>query len=275
MMFFLNVWKENKSWTLTIRSLFVILFVMICSNTQAANEVEVLYFGTKDDTAFIGMGQGLEDSAELHEGLSFRLKIESESFRPFNDPKPAVIFAAVDSESIKLLSTLNPDIPIFNLIDDSSLIRNLCLPNVFHIIPGETMRADAIQQWQEKYTNESLQALAWHSKYKLGSAAKLNQKFKDKRGIALTEQGWAGWVAARIFVDGFVKSKHRIGRSLVDFIAAETNFDAHKVVNVSFRSDKQLRQAMLIIDDDKPIDIVPVDNGTDNSLDMLGEIYCF
>ncbi len=254
----------------------LIIILLTCTNVHAENQdIEILYFGTKEDTAFIGVGQGLEDGSIENQGISFRVKIESENYRPYKDLIPKVIFAATGSESIRLLSSLNPDIPIFNLIDDSVMIRELCLPNVFHIIPGEDMRYHAEKEWQTKYPEATLQAMAWHPDFNIGNASILNQKFLDKRKMTLTEQGWSGWAAAKIFIESLLALSKKQDMNLITYLKRNVFFNVYKGAPVSFRPDGQLRQTLLIIEDGRLKGEVPVGSSNDKeSLDKLGVLRC-
>ena len=256
----------------------ILFFLLIFFSTYSSAEnkdIEILYFGTKEDTAFIGVGQGLEDGSNIHPGVSFRIMIEAENYRPYNDPKPKAIFVAAGSESIRLISSLNPDIPIFNLIDDTVMIRELCLKNVFHIIPDNAMRFDAEQQWQAKYQEATVEVVAWHPDFNIGNASKLNQKFLEKRNVTLTEQGWSGWAAAKIFVESMVAVSKKKEMDLITYLKRNVHFDVNKGVPVSFRADGQLRQTLLIIEDSFLKSEVPAKDLLDKEdLDKLGELRC-
>ena len=222
--------------------------VLATSGYAYAQEgAEIIYFGSRDEYALLGVGQGLEDSNGSNQ--QFRLKVLTpDNFRPFKDPEPEAIFAAVDAESIRLLSFFNPDVPIFNLAEDSQLLRELCLPNVFHIIPSAALRAQAMQIWKEKNPdNEAGEALAWHGNYGRGKAGDLNALFLRKRKAKMVEQGWAGWIAARIFSDAKAKLTSAGRRNLVAFIQHQTEIDGYKRSLVSFHSSGELRQDLLII----------------------------
>lgn len=253
-------------------NLWLLMFLLVLpgSLAYAKENIEILYFGFSNDTAFLGLGQGLEDSSNINKELGFRLKIESENFRPYSDPKPEAIFVAMGSESIRLLSILNPDIPIFNLIDDSTDVRALCLPNVFHIIPSEEMRRLTLMTvGDEKSRDDSLEALAWHSDYNIDTAAVLNSTFEQKRTMQLTEQAWSGWVAARIFSEAYT---NKAQGNIIDYLKKGMAFDGHKSIVMRFQSDGQLRQSLLLIHNDKVIREVP-QSDTDESVSFIPS-YC-
>lgn len=212
---------------------------------------EIIYFGARDDYALLGLGQGLEDSNEINQ--QFRLNVLTpDNFRPLKNPAPEAIFAAVDAESIRLLSYFNPDIPIFNLAEENPLLRELCLPNVFHIIPSAALRAQALQIREEKNPGDKdVEALAWHGNYGYGKAGDLNALFLRKRKAKMVEQAWAGWIAARIFSDAKAKLTSAGKRNIVAFIRHQTEIDGYKRSLVSFHSSGELRQDLLIVSDEQ------------------------
>lgn len=231
-----------------------LLAVVLATSAYAyAQEgAEIIYFGSRDEYALLGLGQGLEDSNGSSQ--QFRLMVMAENFRPFKDPVPEAIFAAVDAESIRLLSYFNPDVPIFNLADESPMLRGLCLANVFHIIPSATLRAQALQTWKEKNPDAGDgEALAWHGNYRRGKAGDLNALFLRKRKAKMVEQAWAGWIAARIFADAKAKLTSAGKRNIVAFIRHQTEIDGYKRSLVSFHSGGELRQDLLIVSDDQVV----------------------
>lgn len=231
-----------------------LLAVVLATSAYAyAQEgAEIIYFGSRDEYALLGLGQGLEDSNGSSQ--QFRLMVMAENFRPFKDPVPEAIFAAVDAESIRLLSYFNPDVPIFNLADESPMLRGLCLANVFHIIPSATLRAQALQTWKEKNPDAGDgEALAWHGNYRRGKAGDLNELFLRKRKVKMVEQAWAGWIAARIFADAKANLTSAGRRNFVAFIRHETEIDGYKRSLVAFNSGGELRQDLLIVSDEQVV----------------------
>ena len=234
------------------RSLIIIILAAT-GHAYAQEGAEIIYFGARDDYALLGLGQGLEDSNR--DKRQYRLNVLTpDNFRPFKEPVPEAIFAAVDAESIRLLSYFNPDVPIFNLAEDSPMLRGLCLANVFHISPSATLRAQALQTWKEKNPDAGDgEALAWHGNYRRGKAGDLNELFLRKRKVKMVEQAWAGWIAARIFADAKAKLTSAGRRNFVAFIRHETEVDGYKRSLVAFNSGGELRQDLLIVSDEQVV----------------------
>lgn len=252
-------------------SLFASIGIAGEGDAAEQSRVEVAYFGAKNDVALLGVGQGLEDSRSR--GREFHLRIVgTEYITPIDDPKPVAIFAAVGPKSLQALSKLNPGVPIFNLVASQTKLRARCLPNVVHVIPSKAMRTHAVIQWQKRHPESKPKAVAWHPKWKKYDAAQLNSRFEKKRGTPMTEQAWAGWAAARMLVQSLEQRPGKDSERLLDYLKTEMTFDGHKGAEMSVRVNGQVRQVLLLVEDDKIIGTAPV--GDQNDLDSLGYNYC-
>ncbi len=274
-MFYIFLKKQYEFSHLFLTCLIFISSVMPIK-LIANDNIEIIYYGHRDEMAFIGLGQGLEDSSEKHGGLKFRLNTELENFRPYKDPKVDALFVSMGVEAIRILSMLNPQIPIFNLVDDSEEIRSMCLPNVFHLLPSKSMRGKAISEWKQKNSDESntsLDAKAWDPTFNDGKAYVLNIKFKEKRSIELSEQGWAGWVAATALSDALVKSK-KDNSNIIDILKNDFNINVYKGIDSHFGKDGQLKQIVLIKNEEKVVGQIPVKDSGKDTLDSIVETYC-
>lgn len=250
------------------------LSVCVSTNITAAEELELIYYGSRDEMALLGFGQGLEDSSNLYQGLKFRLKTETENFRPYDKNEVKALFVSMGTESLRILSLLNKDIPIFNLVDHSDDTRSMCIENVFHILPSESMRDDAVSQWEDSHAvdeNKSVEAVAWDSAVDNGKALLLNEKFSIKRSIELSEQGWSGWAAARLFSDAYVTALSE-DKDILEVLKNEVDTDLYKGVNAVFRADRQLLQPVYIKEGEKIVGKVPEQGG--DTLSELGHTHC-
>lgn len=263
----------SMNWARRRFSAFIFLLVM-SSYGHASDKIELVYFGDKRDTAFLGVGQGLEDSntSGSTAAKAYRLKIvAADNIRLLENPKPEAIIAAADAESLYLLSTLNPDVPIFNLIESHDRLRQMCQSNLLHVIPSEQMRADAVQQWQRQFPDSEPVAQAWHPHLDEHGAAELNHHFRDKRSFDMTEQAWAGWVAARLYA----AARHELpGAKPVDilqFLKTGFVFDGRKSQSVSFRANGQMQQVMLLVENERLVGEV---QSHDKEMDSPGHDDC-
>lgn len=249
--------------------------MLFSASTFAAGKVNLVYFGANDDAALLGVGQGLEDGSS-RAGQEYGLRIVApESIRSINDPKPAAIFVAADAETLRVLSELNPDVPVFNLVEEHDDLRALCVPNLLHTLPSASMRKDAVAQWREEHPASTAQAIGWHDDFAPYGSDDLNARFEEKREQFMTEQGWAGWAAARIVAEGTARTGGEDTAKLLAYLKRDLRFDGHKEVDLSFRPNGQLRQPLLLVDGDEIVGLAPVPGVADPAdLDSLGFGHC-
>jgi hypothetical protein len=103
------------------------------------------------------------------------------------------LFVAADTEDLKRLAAAHSDIPIFNLTLGDNALREWCLPNVFHVIPSQRMKENAIDQWQRQHPGMEVTARAWHPEFTKYAATQLNIRFKRTHGRPMDDHAWAGW----------------------------------------------------------------------------------
>jgi hypothetical protein len=253
---------------------FTTLILIFTGTTLADDRIDLVYFGNKEDSALLGVGQGLEDNQLKNQYFNLQI-LEPDIFKSLDNPRPLAIFASVDAESLRILSELNPKVPVFNLVEGHDDLRALCLPNLFHIIPSNKMREDAIKLWSEKIQNIQPEATAWHHDIKNDRAAELNARFLDIRGFPMGEQPWAGWVAASIVTTNIIQFQSKNTAALFEYLKTELRVDGLKEYSLSFRPNGQLRHIFLMVEDDKILGTVPDYEITkDSDLDMFGYSHC-
>ena len=225
----------------------LLLALCVVCHVASAKEVEVVYVGYKQDVALLGLGQGFEDAAGS--GLQIKLKIESENFRPIRDPKPAAIFVAMEAEAVRIISLLNPDVPIFNLVDDSAFVRNMCLNNLVHILPGDNIRQQALSNSQltTSATTGDLAVKAWHPHFEKGEAKSLNARFAQKRSITMSEQAWSGWLAATAFVNSYLTNPSLSGIVRIESMKNKQLLSGYWLRGPFVRSDGQVIQPLFVV----------------------------
>jgi len=243
--------------------------------------VELVYFGSNDDVALLGVGQGLEDATRGLglEGFRFNLRVVgNDHFKPFVDPVPSAILAAVDAESLRILAELNPELPIFNLADENDRLRDLCVPNLLHILPSARMRADAVGAWRSTHPEDrdtSVEVRAWDGDMAEPPGSLLNERFLAKRGMVMSEQAWTGWAAANLLVAAIAETNETRPALLVPHIRGFVRVDGLKGSMVSFRDDGQLRQTLFVETAGGRVVRVPEHPAPgDDALDAFGRNTC-
>jgi hypothetical protein len=248
-----------------------------------AQETKVLlYVGATTESAWQGVQQGLEEANQLGQFTGQRYRLEQArdiSATQSLEFSPAVaILAALDAEKLRSLAnsrTTSPPIPVFNLTAEEDSLRRDCLPNVFHIIPSQRMKADALGQWRQKHPQASVTAQAWHPEFKKFAAEELNKRFRKARGFAMDDHAWAGWAAVKLLADGVARIEGTEPEKLSRYLFQEIQFDAQKGMPSSFRDTGQMRQILLLVEDGKLVGEAPVPGVVDvTDLDSLGLPSC-
>lgn len=248
------------------------------ADAAATLEVNLVYFGDEKDTALLGVSQGVSEGNQQGKflGQKYTLKLVPDTqIVALKDPRPSAVFAAVDAESLRLLSELNPGVPIFNLIEEMEDLRALCLPNLLHVIPDQQMRSDAVAQWQTKHPGEAVEARAWHPAFDKYAGRQLNNRFTKSFKQGMDDYAWAGWAAAKMLTDSVARTQSTEPGTLLEYLKAELEFDGQKGVTMNFRPNGQLRQVLLLVKDEKIVGEAPVRGVTAaTDLDSLGHAHC-
>lgn len=241
------------------------------------SEVNLVYFGAKTDTAFFGAKQGLQEANRLGRliGQHYVLVTQSAAALEPIEPAPSAIFAAVDAESIHILSELNAGVPVFNLTEAHDGLRALCLSNVLHVIPSGEMKADAVAQWRNKHPDSKAVAQAWHPELNKYGAKQLNQRFENAQGQPMDDFAWAGWAAAKMITNMIARTQHAEPDRLLKDLKTLLAFNGRKGIRMDFRPNGQLSQVMLVVEEGEIAGEAPVKGVVDPAdLDSLGQTNC-
>ena len=240
-------------------------------------EINLAFLGGSENPPYLGVVHGISEANLQGEFLGQKYigkNYVQTNLIPIKDPKPSAILADVDVESLRILSQLNPDVAIFNLSESHDLVRQLCLPNVLHVIPSEQMKKDAVKQWEKKNPGKKAYAQAWHAGFKKYAAKQLNNRFREAALLKMDDYSWAGWAAVKILAEAVVRTSSNDPKVLLEFMQKDLVFDGNKGVKMTFRSTGQLRQLLLLVDeDDNIVGEAPVVGVVDrHDLDSLGMV---
>jgi len=260
---------------LMIRATSFFIFVFLSTSAFAGGlEINIAYFGGAENPPYLGVVQGISEANLQGEFLGQKYigkNYVQTNLIPVKDPKPSAILADVDVESLRILSQLNPSVPIFNLSEAHDIVRKLCLPNVFHVIPSAQMKIDAEAQWKKKTPDSKAIARAWHSDFKKYAAKQLNNRFREASLQTMDDYSWAGWAAVKILAEAVVRTGSTDPEKLMVFLKNDLVFDGNKGVKMTFRSTGQLRQLLIMVEGGKIVGEAPVVGVVDrHDLDSLG-----
>lgn len=258
------------------------ILILACTFLTSARadllNIELAYVGSTSDTAWLGIKQGL-DEANLQGqflGQEYNLntfapgQIEDADFSRY-----LAIFTAVDRDRFLNISMSLPDVPIFNLTLNDDDLRTACLDNALHVIPSNRMKADAEEQWLKKTADSHATAHAWHPDFKKFAARDLNKRFLKKQAVKMDDAAWAGWAAVKMISDTVAREKITDSEKLLQYLKTRLSFDGQKGSNLNFRVTGQLRQLLILVEDDKIVTEAPVRGvAKPPTLDSLGLLEC-
>jgi hypothetical protein len=248
------------------------------TEAPAALEVHLAYVGDEGHSALRGVSQGVSEGNQQGQflGQKYLLKVlPDEQIVAIKDPAPSAIFAAVGVESLRLLSELNPGVPVFNLVEETEGSRALCLANLLHVIPDQGMRRDAIAQWQTKNPGDTVEARAWHPEFEKYAGRQLNDRFTKAFDQGMDDYAWAGWAATKMLTDSVARIRTADAGALLQYLKSDLEFDGQKGVTMNFRANGQLRQVLLLVKGEKIVGEAPVRGVTSaEDLDSLGRAHC-
>ena len=248
----------------------------ITSTVLAQEEILIGYIGDTKSEARRGVELGLQES-------NIQGKFLGRSFRILDNPTPLqirvlgnlkAVVSKEDASGLRMFATESTEIPIFNVSERSEALREECHDNLLHVITSEAMLDDAASQWSRGKINPSSKAIGWHHSLRKYAASQLNSRYQQKFNEPMSELAWAGWASIKIISDTIARSPN--SDRLLSTIKNNLKFDGQKGVSMSFRENGQLRQPVLITQNDEVIgEIPPPGPNTKSQLDSLGTIDCY
>lgn len=89
----------------------------------------------------------------------------------------------------------------------------------------------------------------------------------------MDDKAYAGWAAVKLTSDTVARTSSADPVKLMDYFKTSLKFDGQKGSDMNFRETGQLRQLLLLVEDNEIVTEAPV-RGVANSLDSLGLIKC-
>ena len=237
-----------------------------------ARTVDILFVGGADTPAHYGARQGLSEANAQGEflGVTYRLVAADAT-----DANPRAVVAAVNPTRLLRLRAQYRELPVLNVTAADTTLREACEPNLFHVTPSRAMFEDAERQWQRKHPGSTARAQAWHRTFRKYAAAQLNSRYHEQFGQHMGDEAWSGWAAVKLLSDTIVRQPAMTGAQLTEQLQTNLAFDGQKGSDMSFRETGQLRQPLLLVDNDKIVGEAPVRGVVNtNNLDSLGLSFC-
>lgn len=261
-------------------NLFSLITLLMLSHVALANVMEInfIYVGDEDHAALLGVKQGLEESNLQGQFLnqSYNLDIISaDKAASYDFSKYIAVLTAVDIETYKDISNKLSGTPVFNLALNEDSLRTNCIENALHIIPSARMSSDALSQWKQKKPEANPIAQAWHPDFVKFAARDLNKRFKKNYNVTMNDFSWSGWAAVKMTADTVARTQINNPTKMLNYLKTDLTFDGQKGSNMNFRKTGQLRQLILLVEDNKIVAEAPVRGiAKPPTLDSLGILEC-
>ena len=249
------------------------LLLALAVSSTAAKKVTVFFVGAVGSSAWKGAEQGIIEANILGRftGQGYELKKGSASVVP--EGAAAVIVAAGGATAAGISKRV--DAAVVNVSDGSDSLRKGCRANLFHTIPSDRMRADALAQWRQNSKSNNNHARAWHPDFVKFAARDLNNRYRKTHGEAMDDEAWAAWAAVKTITEAVTRGQTTDPSAIARYLREELEFDGQKGAPHSFRETGQLRQPLLIVEDGKLVAEAPVRGVADpDDLDTLGLAAC-
>lgn len=265
----------------TMQTKLILLLVLLLNTAQSSAEnleVGFIYVGETNSSAYLGVLQGLEEANLQGQflGQTYTL-IESTVDNLNEDLSDSVIavISATDKQGLKRLSEKLANMAVLNVRLDDDALRLECTPNQLHIIPSRQMKADAQAQWLSKEPGSQAVGQAWHHTFVKFAARDLNKRYKKTHGVEMDDMAWAGWAAIKMISDTVARENMTDPAAMLNYLKSDLVFDGQKGINMTFRATGQLRQPILIVENDTILTEAPV-RGVANppTLESLGITDC-
>ena len=260
--------------------LIVTTIFLIFSTTGFAETLytKFAYIGDTEHAAYKGADQGLREANLQGEFLDLKYSFDnftSLDFKNNNLDNYTAIFVQANKSTLKNISAAYPNTAIFNLTLKDNDLRYACIDNILHTAASDKMLKDAEEQWQKKTPDSNTSAQAWHSDFKKFAAKDLNKRFTKSHKQKMNSDAWSGWAAVKMTSDTIARTKISNSANMLNYLKTELGFDGQKGSDMNFRETGQLRQLILLVENDKIVAEAPVRGiAKPPTLDSLGILNC-
>jgi len=260
-----------------IRIGLIALMAMLSQAVHAdVIDVQLHYVGPTEGSVWLGMQQGLDEANLQGEFLGQKYSIQPVTVDELEhlDSVTAILLAAEANQVLSIANSAQfENVPVFNLISDDDALRSACIANLLSITASNKMKKDAMAQMLEKNPESKARAQGWHKDFKKFAASQLNIRFTKGSGVIMDDDSWAGWAAVKLLSDTVARTQSMDAGVMLNYLKNDIAFDGQKGAGATFRDTGQLRQLVLIIEDDKIVAEAPL-RGVKGGLDSLGLKSC-
>jgi len=259
-----------------IKTVFFLIFAVPTAVMADTLNVTLHYVGPTEGQAWMGVNQGIDEANRQGRFLNqkYQLEVVEADALENTEITTALLLATDDAHMMKVAKLPQfTNVPVININSDSDELRAACIANLFHVTPSEQMRADALAQWTERNPDTPANIQSWHEDFVKFAASQLNNRFKEGQGVAMEDDGWAGWAAAKMVADTVVQTTQADAAFMLNHLKNDLVFDGQKGENTNYRENGQLRQILLVVDENNEILAEAPLRGA-GGLDSLGHTTC-
>lgn len=256
--------------------LFILLIALSQPLLAEVMNVPLHYVGPTEGSVWLGLQQGIDEANIQGEflGQKYSLKVVTAEELMSLDNATAILLATDEQHILTIAkSDKFANVPVFNLISDSDALRSACLPNLLSIPASHKMKQDALAQWLAQNPESKAHVQGWHEDFKKFAASQLNGRFEKAQGVAMDDDAWSGWAAVKLLSDTVARTQSADASTMLNYLKNDIAFDGQKGVGATFRDTGQLRQIVLLVEDNKIVAEAPLP-GTKEGLDSLGLKSC-
>jgi len=239
-------------------------------------DVKLHYVGPTESSVWLGMQQGLDEANLQGEFLGQKYSIQVVSADELvNLESVTAILLATDPEQILSIAQLEKfaNVPVFNMTSDADELRSACLDNLLSITASQKMKKDAVAQMLKKNPDSTAHAQGWHKDFRKFAASQLNIRFTKAYGVIMDDESWAGWATVKLLSDTTARTQSKDAAVKLKYLKNEIAFDGQKGAGATFRDTGQLRQLVLLVENNKIVTEAPL-RGVKGGLDSLGLKSC-
>jgi hypothetical protein len=239
-------------------------------------EVSLHYVGPTEGSVWQGLQQGLDEANIQGEFLGQKYTLDVVSMEELMelDDATAILLATDDQHILAVAQSEKfANVAVFNLISDSDALRSACLTNLLSITASNKMKQDALAQWLAKNPESNAHVQVWHEDFVKFAASQLNSRFMKAHGVVMDDDAWSGWAAVKLLSDTVARTKSTDASVMLNFLKNKIAFDGQKGAGATFRDTGQLRQLVLLVEDDEIVAEAPL-RGVKGGLDSLGLKSC-
>jgi hypothetical protein len=242
-------------------------------------DVTIDYVGPTEGQVWDGVQQGLNEANLQGQFLGQKYTINVMSQDELADVSAddiTALLVSTDADNTLAIAKMKnlANVPVFNLTSDADSLRQSCQPNLLNILPSQKMKADAVAQWQQKNPDTAVTPRAWHEDFEKFAASQLNNRFEKTHDKKMGDDAYGGWAAVKMLSDTVARTQNTGAADMLNFLKNDLSFDGQKGDTGTFRDTGQLRQIVLLIDEDNTIVAEAPLRGVKGGLESLGLTTC-